>query len=285
MKARILRSSAVLFVLVVAILVGAGASKAQYNAPPPVPKQLPQTTPAPGTPAPDAAAKAPKINKAEEEAYKALFAARDGSPETQIPLAEDFIKKFPQSHYLPGVYSQLTSAYYAQGNEEKMFENGTKAIELNPDNVDVLALLAMAVPRRVKSTTPDGAQQLQKAESYAHHAIELIPLLSKPETIDDAAFEKTKNDKLSMAHSGLGLIDIQHSKYEDARTELTQAVQLASSPDPVDYYLLGNADVQGSYYNDAIAAYEKCAASGPLVAACKARQESAKKDAATKISR
>src|SRR6202166_415986 len=111
----------------------------------------------------------------------------------------------------------------------------------------------MAIPRRVKSNTPDGPQQLQKAEVYAHHAIELIPSLTKPETVDDATFEKAKNDKLALAHSGLGLIDIGHQKFEDARTELTQAVQLAASPDPVDYYLLGNADAQSSYMNGAIA--------------------------------
>ena len=65
----------------------------------------------------------------------------------------------------------------------------------------------------------------------------------------------------------MGLIDIDHQKFDDARTELTQAVQLATSPDPVDYYLLGNADAQASYMNGAIAAYEKCAATGPLVTA------------------
>jgi uncharacterized protein YgiB involved in biofilm formation len=64
-----------------------------------------------------------------------------------------------------------------------------------------------------------------------------------------------------------------------------QAVQLASSPDPVDYYLLGNADVQASFYNDAVTAFQKCAASGPLMAQCKTRAESAKKDATTKLGR
>ena len=285
MKAKFLKSSVALLALVGAVSVRAGVSKAQYGGGQAVPAQPAQ--PPKGTPEAPAAgtAKPAPVNKAEEEAYKALYAARTGSPATQIQLAEDFVAKYPQSHYLMGVYSQLTTAYYAEGQEDKMFVAGTKAIELNPDNVDVLALLAMAMPRRVKATTPDAQQQYQKAETYARHAIGLIPNLTKPDTVDDATFEKAKNDKLSMAHSGLGLIDIQHQKYEDARTELTQAVHLSSTPDPVDYYLLGNADVQASYYNDAVAAYEKCSASGPLVAQCKARAEAAKKDATTKMGR
>ena len=226
-----------------------------------------------------------KVNKAEEAAYKKVTDAQGGDPATQIQVGEEFVSKFPMSRYVGGVYGMLTGAYFATGNTDKMFETGDKALSADPNNVDVLALLAMAIPRRVKATTPDGAQRLQKAEGYARHAIELIPTMEKPASLDDATFEKTKNEKLSLAHSGLGLIDIDHQKYDDAKTELTQAVQLASNPDPVDYFLLGNADVQGSYYKDAVEAYEKCAASGPLVAQCKARAESAKHDAETKLGR
>jgi tetratricopeptide (TPR) repeat protein len=226
-----------------------------------------------------------KVNKAEEAAYKAFLASQNGDPATRIQLGEDFTTKFPTSHYLPGIYGVLTSSYFAMGDTDKMFAAGSRAIQLDPQNADVLSLLAMAIPRRVKPTTPDGAQRLQTAEAYAHQAIEIIPTMTKPDIVDEATFEKAKNDKLALAHSGLGLIDINHQKYEDARTELTQAVHLASNPDPVDYFLLGNADVQASYYNDAVAAYGKCADSGPLSAQCKSRAESAKQDAATKMSR
>jgi len=226
-----------------------------------------------------------KVNKAEEAAYKAFLAAQSTDPPVRIQLGEDFASKFPTSHYLPGVYGVLTSSYFATGDTEKMFAVGSKAIQLDPENVDVLSLLAMAIPRRVKPTTPDGPERLQTAEAYARRAIEIIPAMPKPAALDDASFEKTKNDKLALAHSGLGLIDINHQKYDDARTELMQAVRLASSPDPVDYFLLGNADVQGSYYKDAVDAYEKCATSGPLVAQCNARAESAKHDAETKMGR
>ncbi|MGD0908351.1 MAG: tetratricopeptide repeat protein [Candidatus Acidiferrales bacterium] len=223
--------------------------------------------------------------KPDEDAYKIFFNARTGPPETQIQLGEDFIAKFPMSTYLGQVYGSLCNAYSAVGQEDKMFDAGQKALEINPDNVDVLSLLAMAIPRRVRGNTPDAAQKMQKAEEYGHHAVELIPNIPKPPDLDDATFEKTKNDKLAMAHSGLGLIDINHQKFEDARTELMLAVQLSSNPDPVDYFLLGNADSKASYYNDAAAAFGKCATTGPLTAQCKSGEETAKKDATTKLGR
>jgi tetratricopeptide (TPR) repeat protein len=275
MTARFLRIPASLLVLSMAISLGAGLSKAGLQ--------------------PSAAAqdkdkgkdkdKDKKVNKAELAAYNAFVAAQTGSPATQIQLGEDFVTKYPDSQYVKGVNAALTSAYYATGNIEKMNAAGAKTLETDPDNVDVLSLMAMVISRRSHSTTPEGAAQLQKAAGYAHRAIELIPNTTKPATIDDAAFEKAKNDKMSLAHSALGLINYDGKKYDDARNELTQAVQLASAPDPVDYYVLGNADSSASYYHDAVAAYQKCADSGPMVAPCKARMATAQHDAETKMGR
>ena len=228
-----------------------------------------------------------KVDKKEEAAYKKVLDAQGTDPAMQIQAGEDFLSKYPMSRYAGGVYGMLTSAYFNTGNTDKMFATGAKALEVDPNNVDVLSLLAMAIPRRVKANAPDGQQQLQKAETYAHHAIDLIPNMTKPEAMDDATFEKAKNDKLALCHSGLGLLNIDHQKYSDARTELTQAVQLSSTPDPVDYYLLGNADSQDGFLHGAMAAYEKCAASGPLTSQCKSRQDAVKKDidSGTKLSR
>jgi tetratricopeptide (TPR) repeat protein len=282
MTVKFFKFPAALLGLMVASSLGAGIASAQYGQ-----AAAPASAPAQNAPPAKDAGKPQKVNKAEEAAYKTVLAAQGGDPMMQIQVGEDFITKFPMSKYIGGVYGLLTTAYYTTGNTDKMFAAGGRALELDPDNVDVLALLAMAIPRRVKANTPDGPQQLQKADVYAHHAIDLIPNMPKPATVDDANFEKAKNDKLSLCHSGLGLLAINHQKFDDARNELTQAVQLATSPDPVDYYLLGNADAQASFLNGAVAAYDKCAATGPLVNQCKAREESVKKDIAsgTKLSR
>lgn len=226
-----------------------------------------------------------KANKAEESAFKALLAAQYGDPSALVQLAEVFVTKFPTSQYLPAIYGVLTTSYFATGEMDKMFAAGARAVQLDPGNVDVMSLLAMAIPRRVKAGTQEGAEQLQVAEVYAHRAIEAIPAMAKPAELNDAAFAKAKNDELALAHSGLGAIAIAHQKYDEARTELIEAVRLASSPDPVDYYLLGITDMKGSYYQDAIEAYEQCAVPGPLMVTCKDRAESAKHYAETKMGR
>ena len=265
------------------LAIAAPNASAQYEGGPPMPEPMPMPLPSNQEQRPAA----PKVNKEEEAAYKELFSARSVDAAKQIQLGENFVKKFPDSRYLTSVYAQLAANYMNAGEVDKMFVAGEKALELNPNNTDVLSLLAMAMPRRVNSSTPDAQQQYQKAEGYARKALELLPLLPKPEGIDDAAFQKAKDDKMAMSRSGLGLILFQRKNYEEARHELTQAVKLSSSPDPVDYYILGNANHLGSYYNDAVAAYEKCASigAGALAAQCKVRAEVAKKDAATKLGR
>jgi tetratricopeptide (TPR) repeat protein len=287
MTAKFFRFCAPSFGLTFAIFLSAAVAGAQYGqsaSPSPSPAPAQNSQPAKSDKKED---KKEKVDKKEEAAYKKVLEAQGADPAMQIQEGEDFISKYPMSRYVGGVYGMLTSAYFNTGNTDKMFATGAKALELDPNNVDVLSLLAMAIPRRVKANTPDGPQQLQKAETYAHHAIDLIPNMTKPDAMDDATFEKAKNDKLALCHSGLGLLDIDHQKYSDARTELTQAVQLASTADPVDYYLLGNADAQDGFLHGAMAAYEKCAASGPLTSQCKARQDSVKKDidSGTKLSR
>ena len=198
-----------------------------------------------------------KIDKAEEEAYKAFLAGQKEGPSTRIQLAEDFAARFPHSRLLPAIYGVLATSYFATGDTDKMFTAGTRAIQLDPNDVDVMAVMAVAIPRRVKPDSPDAAERLEAAEGYARRAIEIIPTLPKPPKMEDGSFKKARNNKLALAYSGLGLIDINRKKYNDARAELMQATLLASDPDPVDYYLLGNANARSGYYNDAIAAVRR----------------------------
>ena len=262
-----------------------GSARAQYGG---KPAQAPPTQ-SPATPAPkpltlDNAAPAP-VNAEEDAAFKAYQDSPGTDPKKKIDLGEAFVQKYPQSRYLPVIYNTLTSAYVQTGQVQKMEEVGDKEIALNPNDVQVLAVLGQTIPRALKSTTQDPQKELDKAERYSKRAIEVTPTLPKPETLTEESFANAKNITLSMAHSGLGLIYLQRGKYADAIPELEQSVKIDPTPDPVNYYLLGLANLKTSHFEDAAAAYTKCAAiPGAMQQTCQKGAEEAKKLASTELS-
>jgi tetratricopeptide (TPR) repeat protein len=271
----------VLLFACVAWAQGQGYGQGQQNPPksPAPPNQPGQTAPAqPAQP------EAPPVNKEEEDAYKTLFETR-GDANRKIQLGEDFLKKFPQSRYRESVYSQLTSAYVSLGQEDKMLAAGEKALELNSNDVDVLALLAWVIPRRAGGNALDADQKLDKAEKYGKQAISLLATLQKPAALSDADFAKAKNEKLSMCHSGLGVVYFHRQKYADSAAELEQATKLAPNPDPTDFYILGMTYMNAKRFGDAAGAFGHCGEIGwSWQDRCKQELANAKKLAATQLS-
>jgi tetratricopeptide (TPR) repeat protein len=221
----------------------------------------------------------------EESASKAVQQATDQNK--KIELAEDFLKKYPQSRYRPTMYQTLVQGYFSTQQVPKMLDAGEKEIAINPNDAPVLAVMAQALARTYNAKAPDAAQQLDKAEQYSKRAIEITPTLPKPQNLTDEAFTNAKNDTLVMAHGGLGLVYIRRGKFSEAIPELEQSVKADThpEPDPVNYYLLGVADKQTSHYEAAAAAFSKCASvQSTLQAACKSNAEEAKKQGSTQLS-
>ncbi len=245
-------------------------------------QEPPQTPPQPGTPA---SAPAPQPSKAEVDAYNKLIATmKTADARTKIDAGEAFINTYPNSMYVGTIYGQLTTAYLSVNDVDKMIAAGEKALASDPNNVDVLPIMAWAIPRRVSSSTPNAVQQLEKSVNYARRAINLLNTMPKPPEFDDATFTKIKNEKLAQCHSGMGTAYFKTGKYDEAVNELNQAVKLDSQPDPVDYYVLGVANSQTSHFTDAIAAFDKCASvPGTLQANCRNLSAETKKKAANSL--
>ena len=260
-------------------VVSAGWSQESYGGTPP-PAQPGQAQP--GTPA---APPAPVVSKEELDAYnKFVVDARATTDARQmVTLGEVFIVLYPNSMFAGAVHAQLANAYLGVNQVDKMIESGEKALAADPNNVDILPLMAWAIPRRVNASTPNPVQQLEKAVNYARRAINLLSTMPKPVEMDDAAFAKIKNGKLAQCRSGLGTAYVKTGKYDEAVTELSQAVRLDSDPDPVDYYLLGVANERTSHFTDAIAAFDKCAAGGSMQAQCRTLSAETKKKAANSL--
>ena len=227
----------------------------------------------------------PPVNAEEDAAFKAFQAISDAKQ--KIQTGEAFLQKYPETRYKPGVYASLVFAYLQDGQVQKMEEYGEKEIALMPNDVNTLAIMAQTLPRRINSTTPqaEAAQLLGKAEQYSKQAIEIAPTLPKPANMTDEAFAAAKNQDLAMAHSGLGLVYIRRGKNAEAITELAEAVKVDPNPDPVNYYLLGMANKSTSHFDDAVTAFNKCAAMpGQMQAVCKTQADDTKKKSTTELS-
>ena len=229
----------------------------------------------------------PPVNAEEDAAFKAFQEVPMSATKQKIQVGEAFLQKYPETRYKTGVYAPLTFAYLQDGQVQKMQEYGEKEIALAPSDVSTLALLGQTLPRSIHSGTPqtEAAQLLEKAEKYSKQAIEITPTIQKPASMTDEAFATAKNQNLAMAHSGLGLVYLREGKNADAITELSESVKVDPNPDPVNYYLLGMADKGTSHFDDAVTAFNKCAAmTSTLQATCKAQADDAKKKSSTELS-
>jgi tetratricopeptide (TPR) repeat protein len=227
----------------------------------------------------------PGDDKAYKEAYKALqhfqsIPESDGAKKTQA--GEDFLNKFPNSSYATYVYQGLAISYIQAGQVDKGVATGEKDLQVNPADYRMMGVLSQTISRTVNDQAPDAAAKLAKAEGYAKNAITGANTWVKPDAMTDANFTALKNDTLAMGHSSLGLVAIHRGNFEGAIPDLEQAVQTGSNADPTNYYLLGLANQNSGHYEQASAAFEKCAAvkNTNLAGTCATLLEQAKKDAA-----
>jgi tetratricopeptide (TPR) repeat protein len=252
---------------------GQGQEQGQQPAPPPAAGTQPGQ---PAVPAP------PALDPEEENAYKVFYELKmSEDPQGLISSGEDFLQKFPTSRYRESVYTRLSQAYLATGDLDKMVATGEKGLEINPDNVDMLAVLSYGMLRRFNPDDLDAEQKLEKTEKYAKQCISLLNALPKPAAMSQEIFDQAKNEKLAMCNSGLGLSYFRRQRYGEAIVAFEDAIRLAATPDLGDLYLLGRLYEATQHYADAVTVFTKCSeAQWDWQDLCKEHAEKSKKLAA-----
>jgi tetratricopeptide (TPR) repeat protein len=228
--------------------------------------------------APSGAVTAAKIDPREEAEYKAFFKLKPEELDRRMEAGDAFVQKYADGPFTEAVYSQLTTAAYQKQDFARMETYADHALALNPDDVTVLVFVGWVIPH---SASPAPAQ-LDKAEKFERHALELLPTLAKPAGMSDAQLATAKSEYDLQAHSALGLVDYRRENFQGAATELNQATAGASRPDPADFYVLGVSLDRLDRFSDAASAFSRCAAiPGAEQATCHEHAEAAKKLAST----
>jgi tetratricopeptide (TPR) repeat protein len=281
---RILITALGVLAIIAPVSRGQAQTGSQQSQQPPQQQQPPAKPGDQGQPPPMAGlapADAPKVDPEEEKAYKDFADAKMDDYDKQIGTGEDFVKKYPQSKYDEFVYSRLTNAYFNKQQMDKMFAAGDKALALNGDDVSVLVLIGWVIPHNIDPNDLDSDRRLAKAEGYEKHALEVLPVMPKPEGLTDDKFADAKKREESTAHSGLGLIYFRQQKSDESLKELQLATADSSQTDPVDYFIMGLDLSSLKRFSDAADAFQKCAQiPGGLADRCKQAGDKAKAQAA-----
>jgi len=272
-------------------LTGAAVLVAQSPGQQPPPQQpAPGAAPADKSNPPQAAPlnlepAAPPVNAEEDAAMKTFREAKNDDLAKKNQMAEEFLSKYPQSRYRAEVYAWQVQYFRSKGEIDKMEAMADKQLALFPNDPQTLAAVGSTLPRAMNANTQEPAKRLAKAEQMCQKALELLPTIPKPEGMTDDMFQKAKDQTASMAYSGLGTVDFRRGKFADAIPNLEKSVRMDPDPDPVNFYLLAFCNQKTSHFDDAVAAYQKCAAipSG-MQTTCTQGAEEAKKLAATQLS-
>lgn len=192
-----------------------------------------ELTPASQMQAPPQAAQAaaPQWKSREEyDAFNAMATEKDLNK--KISLAEAFLQKYSNSDFKDSVYVVEMQTYQQLNQTDKAVDAGRKAVGANPDNLAALRFLSYTFPFLYKADDPDATSKLSRADSDAHHGLEVLQKLQKPAGATDEQFQLAVKDFRSVFNSAIGFAALQRKDYAAATT----ALKAATEDNPSSYY-------------------------------------------------
>jgi len=179
-------------------------------------------------------------NPAEYDAYMAALNQRD--PSRRAQAMEVFIAWYPGSILRIEAYEHAMAAWHAANQPAKADAIGARLLQLDPDNVRALANRAYYGRTQVAAGDP---AVLATAVASAERGLAALAKWQKPESLDDAAFVRIKEQMAAVFNGTLGFAALQAQDYDKARRHYRIAV--AAEPDNLqDVYQLAVAQLEGA---------------------------------------
>lgn len=175
----------------------------------------------------------PQASTQEEyDQYLSVLAASNSH--AVIAAAESFEKSFPKSEMLPNVFKMELEAWIANGDAKNAILAGEKGLQLAPKNIDLLSELAYLI-----ADTQSDPSSLDKSESLANTALELLGNLQIPRVIKPKEWEMIRGPLESKAHSALGLVEFKRGLLPEAIDQFESALQPGVADETPIFYRLG----------------------------------------------
>ncbi len=200
--------------LVAIVLTFAGIASGQQatTQPQSQPAAPAQTQPAASQPQPQQ--KKEIKDPAEYNAYVGAVQQQDAV--AKISGLEAFLAQYPNSVMKEDALELLMATYQAAGNQAKVIETANRLLATNPNNVRALVLLAY---------NERAAQKWADARQHAERGLQALPIMSKPDGVSDADFEKQKTPMAGLLNSVAGFSALQLKDNAAAEKYLRAAVE------------------------------------------------------------
>lgn len=227
--------TATLLALIVASAAVAQESGARQPQQTTVPGSQAQTPAQPATPGaghlPGTKAQPQATSQEEYNGYLAVVQAADIA--TAEAAANDFATKFPTSNLRGAVYHLLMMKYSQQDNMAKTVEMGRKAVQADPDNPVVLALLASTVAEGAREADLDFDEKVAEVLKLGEKAVlSADTSITVPPSVTAEQLETFRAKIKSLAHGSMGKVMLQKEDYTGAEKHLREAIQFAKANPP-----------------------------------------------------
>jgi tetratricopeptide (TPR) repeat protein len=224
-------------VLVTFVLALSGVSLAQGNS------QPQGTTPTGQGPAaqPSNTPANQKVIKDPAEYNAYITALNTQDPAQRAAAMEAFVKQYPQSIVMTDALEQAMAAYQQAGNQVQVEATAKRLLQINPNNVRALAIVVAL--DRAKATQSGDQAALNEMCTDSQTGGKQLPTWQKPDGMNDADFEKLRNQMSDIFSGAAGFCALQKKDFATARTNYQKAFQI----DPTnlqDVYQLAVADLE-----------------------------------------
>jgi tetratricopeptide (TPR) repeat protein len=213
--------------LITLLLVLMFAASALAQAP--AQQAAPGQQPAPGQPAAPAQQKKEIKDPAEYNAYMAAVNTQD--PNQKAAALESFLQTYPNSVIKEDALELLMKTYQQAGNVPKMQATGERLLQVNPNNLTALALMAYMDRMQALGGAGNAAELLNKAGDMGQRGLQQLQTAPKPEGYSDADWGKMKESFKSIFAAAVGTNDLNNKNYQQAAPMLLEAVK----SNPNDY--------------------------------------------------
>src|ERR1700751_6108273 len=185
----------------------------------------------PAQPAAPAQQKKEIKDPAEYNAY--VGAVQQQDPAAKISGLEAFLTQYPNSVMKEDALEILMGTYQQKGDGQKMGDTAQRLLQLNPNNVRALALLAYG--RRIDARGgKDPQKNLADAEQYGQKGEAALQNFTKPEGMSDADYANLKKQMDGIFNAAIGVAALQKKDFPTA----TKSLRVAVEATPTDFSIV-----------------------------------------------